>query len=149
MTPHCNPKELLNLHCTKPHRASSLLAHLFRQPRDVLDLLAAPRRVAGGQHGVELGQDLREESHDVGVDGHEPGVRRGGVLAAEDQGVPAVRRVQLYQPAQGGKEGRKGRMNLVGRLPEEMVWTAKRQQESDFYQMPPLVHLSQYRLCWW
>lgn len=72
-------------------KASLTEAHLLSQPGDLLDLPAAACRVAGPQHGVELSQDLWEEGHDVGVDCHEPRMRRGRVLAAKDQGVPAVR----------------------------------------------------------
>lgn len=90
-----------------------LATYLLGQPSNVLDFLAASRSVTGSQHGTEFSQDLREQSHDVGVDCHEPGMGSGCVLATEDHSVPAVRRVQLNQ-SMGGRQGQRGRSSEEG-----------------------------------
>lgn len=70
--------------------------YLLCQPRDVLHL---PAPSAATQRSIELRQHLRQQRRDVGMQRCEPGMCGGSVLAAQDQRVPAVRRVQLDQPA--------------------------------------------------
>lgn len=82
--------------CRHRDRVPRAPSYLLGQPGDVLHLAAAR---AAAQRGVELGQHLGQQGGDVGVQRREPRVRRGRVLAAQDQRVPAVRRVQLDQPA--------------------------------------------------
>lgn len=72
--------------------------HLFGQPADVFEVGVCGRGQRGPQVGVDVGQHLRQQGRDVGVHGGEPGVGRGGVLAAQHHRVLAVRRVQLQQP---------------------------------------------------
>lgn len=85
--------------------AHPISAYLLSQPGDVLHLPATSRGAARAQRGVELCQDLGQQGGDVGVQGTEPGVGRGRVPAPQHQRVPAVRGVQLDQPARGQGQG--------------------------------------------
>lgn len=63
----------------------------------------------GTQVGVDVGQGVRQQGGDVGVDGGEPGVGGGAVFAAQHHGVLAVWGVELQQPAgdDGDESGKK------------------------------------------
>lgn len=77
-------------------RGSKHTKYLFGQPADVLEM--GVRGGRGPQVGVDVGQRVRQQGGDVGVDGGEPGVGGGAVLAAQHHRVLAVRGVQLQEP---------------------------------------------------
>ena len=74
--------------------------YLFGHPADVLEVgVAGGGGDRGPQVGVDVGQHVWEQRGDVGVDGGEPGVSGGRVLAAQHHRVLPVGGVQLQQPA--------------------------------------------------
>ena len=81
-----------------------MFPYLFCKPAKVPDL-PAPSKACRAQLLPDLCDDAGQQVTDGRVDGAEPGLGRGGVLAPQDHGVLSIWRVDFKLPRGAEREG--------------------------------------------